>query len=115
MTGSVVKPFDTADTRPLYEIQNEYYEREAVSTKYNKKYLQMWHCYTTDTVFVRVTLLLTDQTPDSGNPLLICCHGAVLLMRFNKNTNTVEKRERDKRNSQMKQRAVNSSTLVYTY
>lgn len=30
MTGSVVKPFDTADTRPLYEIQNGYYEREAV-------------------------------------------------------------------------------------
>lgn len=24
------------------------------------------------------SLLLTDQTPDSGNPPLICCHGVVL-------------------------------------
>lgn len=27
---------------------------------------------------VSVSLLLTDQKPDSGNPLLICCHAVVL-------------------------------------
>lgn len=73
----------------------------------------MWHCYTTDTVFVRVSLLLTDQTPDSGNPLLICCHGAVLLRRFNKNTNTVEKRERQKKQPNETASSQRLSSCVY--
>lgn len=33
-------------------------------------------------VCVCVIQLLTDQTQDSGNPPLICCHGAVLSGRF---------------------------------
>lgn len=35
---------------------------------------------------VRASQLLTDQTPDSGTPLPICCHGVVLERIIKGNT-----------------------------
>lgn len=57
-------------------------------------------------------VLLTDQIPDSGSLLLICCHG-VVLGKGEKNTNTEKRRGR--RKIQMKASTVTTPALTHTH
>lgn len=62
-----------------------------------RKKLDSGTVVTTDSECVCESLLLTDQTPDSGNPLLICCHGVVLSRKFNKDAKHKHRTVKEKR------------------